>query len=464
MFYNFIIFDNKLPLYTLYNFNYEQYNIDYNLNYECKYDIFTHFWNKQYFTYDKPYVINEEFKKYFLEINDIIIDYINSYGFIHNFFLSKTNLSTYIKEKDLIIKQFNIINYKNKEYRRLQNFYNDYGIYCKYNFDFEKYSNDFNIYGSKLLLFSDFIIRNNYLKNENYKNNYNYICDIFKKYFIITDKNILTKYIINYGVMSVLNNINNNFYNIDFEKYNNLSIKEAKDHYLKYGQFELLNISFKLNLYEVNNLEGFFYNYDDKYLYVFNIDPNLKKLELKNHKIYITANYKYFNNNQYILKKFKCLIIDIEKNEDYNIIKAKYDFTLNDIKSLENNIFIEDNLFDINIIENIKNITNCLELKYFINSDIYNNLYDKDYIILEKDDYNELYKMIYENDKLKKYIKENFNKELNYPSYPIEYRLYKTGYKGMYWHQDKEILNKKYLECILVLHNDSNSHFTPLKI
>jgi hypothetical protein len=119
--------------------------------------------------------------------------------------------------------------------------------------------------------------------------------------------------------------------------------------------------------------------------------------------------------------------------------------------TLNNEIYILEDIFDIEYIEKIVNPIHLIE---------YN---DKFYSILKKEDYQELYKIIYENNKLKKYIKEKFNKELNYPSYPIEYRLYKKGCKGMNWHQDKSILNKKYLECILVLHNDSNSHFTYYK-
>jgi hypothetical protein len=120
-----------------------------------------------------------------------------------------------------------------------------------------------------------------------------------------------------------------------------------------------------------------------------------------------------------------------------------YFFTLN------NDIYILENIFNI---DNIQKILNDNYLKY----DEYN---DKYFYILHKDENQELYKIIYENNKLKNFIKKNFNKKLNYPSFPIEYRLYKKGSKGMNWHQDKKILNKKYLECILVLHNNTNSYF-----
>ena len=64
---------------------------------------------------------------------------------------------------------------------------------------------------------------------------------------------------------------------------------------------------------------------------------------------------------------------------------------------------------------------------------------------------------------LKKYIQEHFQKELTYPSKPIEYRIYKNSSQSMGWHQDIQYLNHPYLECIFILDNSSYCNFYYIK-
>ena len=72
------------------------------------------------------------------------------------------NLNTYIPYNILVEHQFETIYYTNEQVRRIQDYYfNDQSnnIYSKYNFNFDLYSEDFKVYGNKLLIFTDFISR-----------------------------------------------------------------------------------------------------------------------------------------------------------------------------------------------------------------------------------------------------------------------------------------------------------------
>ena len=114
VFYNFIQFDvsTKLPIYTVFNFNYEKYALDYHIESASKYDIFTDFWNRIGFDYSKLYVVPPEYTQYFFAITQEMIDYVNYYGFFHNGFLSLIVPPTYISYMELEKKQFDMIPYK----------------------------------------------------------------------------------------------------------------------------------------------------------------------------------------------------------------------------------------------------------------------------------------------------------------------------------------------------------------
>ena len=65
----------------------------------------------------------------------------------------------YIPDEKFIENQFDLIYYSDDEIRRLQDFIDIENKYTKYNFNFIKYVNEFNIWGNYLAVFTDFLIR-----------------------------------------------------------------------------------------------------------------------------------------------------------------------------------------------------------------------------------------------------------------------------------------------------------------
>ena len=246
-FYNFVQFDleTKKPIYCLFNFNYEQYAIDYNLPYTEKYDIFTDFWERAGFLYTEPIVVSDEYLKYFSEITQQMIDYLNKYGFFHQGYLANIIPETYVRYYFLARAQFDMVEYTDNEARRLQDYYYEDTefYYCKYSFDFEKFSNDFKVWGSRLLVICDFIIRNLALSGVVYYSSSYGLYSEFRKYFILENQISLREYMVPYSVNSVLDNTYKCLNHIDFVKYpivNNLPITdpvEAHEEYLREGQF-----------------------------------------------------------------------------------------------------------------------------------------------------------------------------------------------------------------------------------
>jgi hypothetical protein len=335
IFYNFIQFDqnNKLPIYTLFNFNFNKYKLDFNITSDSKYTIFTHFWSNNDFDYSKPYIVRSDFTSYFLPIEQKMIDYVNNYGFLHNNYFSKTNNINYIDYDTLLIQQFDLNYYNNNQIRKLQDFYYETNehLYTKYNFDFDKYSNDFNIYGSNLLLFTDFILRNCQLTNNSDTNTYG-LYEPFKKYFILSNKNLLKNYLLDYSVTSVLNYSNHNLNNIDFIK-SNLNI----DDYLINDQFKQLPIYFinKNNDYTTiakqsscsfitknSYSSGFLYDHEDGNLYIVSTYHGVVD---DIDEFYIWASFQYNDPNNYnnisITAQFRIIGIDIRSD----IVIAIYD-------------------------------------------------------------------------------------------------------------------------------------------
>ena len=339
IFYNFIQCDqnSKLPIYTLFNFDYNKYKNDYNILSDSKYTIFSEFWNNNFFDYKKPFVVRSDLTSYFFNIEQKIIDYINNYGFLHNNFFSKAKISTYIDNETLLKQQFDLNYYNNNQIRKLQDFYyeDDNNLYTKYNFDFIKYSNDFNIYGSNLLLFTDFISRNIQIINNS--NNHTYgLYEDFKKYFILSNKSLLKKYLLDYSVTSVLNYSSHNLNNINFIK-SNLNI----DNYLINEQFKQIPIYFidKNNDYssigkqsccsfitKSNYSSGFLYDHEDGNLYVVSTYHNvLDDID----EFYIWASFHYDDPNSYmsISTTAQFRIMGIDKRSD--IVIGIYDPNLN---------------------------------------------------------------------------------------------------------------------------------------
>ena len=270
-YFNFIQFNptSKLPIYSRYNFDFTKYKTDKNLtdgtpigsNYSIdsefgKWWIFDQFWTEAGFAYDKKNIVPANLTQYFTSITQPMIDYIVSYAFSAHFgYLANIPADTLLPDRYLVGNQFNLVPIAENQIRKLQDYYYDDStkIYCKYNFDFNKYSNDFGIYGHKLLIFTHFVISCTMLSGVISGSATYGLPDIFEKYFIVTNTKNLTDYLSTYGVSSVFDNSYKNLENIDFVKYlalnsdipQNLSLNDVRNHYLYWGQFEMRNIGFK---------------------------------------------------------------------------------------------------------------------------------------------------------------------------------------------------------------------------
>jgi len=121
---------------------------------------------------------------------------------------------------------------------------------------------------------------------------------------------------------------------------------------------------------------------------------------------------------------------------------------------LDNFIIIKNNFLEKNDF-----IELCQQLDDIKDEFTENN--EKIYILLDRNNskYDKIYNIIY-NKYLSQIIKDHFNIiPPSKPSYDIEYRIYKKNKKSMGWHQDYNVIKKKYLECIFVIENNTNSFF-----
>ncbi len=126
---------------------------------------------------------------------------------------------------------------------------------------------------------------------------------------------------------------------------------------------------------------------------------------------------------------------------------------------LENYIYIKSNLLEeVDIRELNKELKNIQE----DNNEEFKHEDYKKYLLLDSTKHKKIYDIIYKNEFLKNKIKKDFNIELQYPKYPIEYRIYKDDIELIPWHQDKKLMNN-YLECIYIIKNNSDSYFQYIK-
>ena len=396
-FYYFVQFDTttKKPIYSTYNFNYEQYNLDFNLGL-TSYDyfgIFTDFWNREGFTALKPIVVSPEFEKYFSPITDEMIDYLNKYGLFHANFLARiTNPGELNYEFLAIFNQFVMEPLTETQYRRIQDYFYEQPdmIYSKYNFDFEQFSTDFQVYGSNLLILTDFINRNVELSGViTFERNYG-LYEGFKKYFISQDRKSLMNYMATYGVCSVSGFVYRNFFNIDFEMYSlendlNLTPEEAKEQYVRYGQFEFRTVPF------IQQVQNSIINAKTSCAFV-NTDCCFGSGFLysngKDGKTYLVSTYHLLNDNEdqfYIYASLQkkdinnyltsisttamFRVIGIDRRSD--IIVALFDETLP--FNVSNNIDITlYTTFEISSNINVKNDDTVYVIGCLGNNDIYN--------------------------------------------------------------------------------------------
>jgi hypothetical protein len=267
--YFFAVYDqvsNQL-LYTKYNFIFENYKKDFlpSIDITDKSSIFHDFLIRNESSLDKPFSLKENLIKYFSPITDEIINYFNIYGYCFNpNYMTVDWPSTYISVDQLIKDQFDMILYTDDQIRRVQDYIliDNKNVYSKYNFDFTTYSNDWHVWGNKLVIFTDFTARCVYLNNiivQAY--GYGFPPTNFQKYFIQEPN--LKLYLNNYSVSSVYKNVDKSYYSIDFIKYGMLNtdlntlnndIALLKNHYLQYGQFEKRVVPFINNSIPINDI------------------------------------------------------------------------------------------------------------------------------------------------------------------------------------------------------------------
>tara|TARA_B100000524_G_C23652141_1_gene370497 strand:- start:606 stop:1244 length:639 start_codon:yes stop_codon:yes gene_type:complete len=121
-----------------------------------------------------------------------------------------------------------------------------------------------------------------------------------------------------------------------------------------------------------------------------------------------------------------------------------------------NSLWIEENFFSEKEFNDILKYCSNLNFKEDIRS---NNRLT---LCLNPNVHKSLYKMIYSNNKLIKFINKikNSNHYIKHnPSYPIEYRKYFTGSNGMGWHMDTSLFEPDCFEIVLTLTNTSDSRF-----
>ena len=122
--------------------------------------------------------------------------------------------------------------------------------------------------------------------------------------------------------------------------------------------------------------------------------------------------------------------------------------------NLNNELIILNNFYKINKFSRIKELLNNIQLKKDI------RVSSRESLCLFKNDYQELYDLIYNDENLKKLIKNYFNKNfINNPDFPIEYRNYPNGSFGMNWHYDLSMFSPDCLEAVLTIDNNSDSKF-----
>ena len=261
----FSVFDpiTQKLLYSKYNFNFENYKTDKNLQTSDKNELFHNFLLENETDLWRPFSVKEELKKYFLPITLEIQDYFDDINFLpwdFNF----NSRPTYVKFNTIMINEFNLYYYDYfDELANICEFLirdDDNIIYSKYNFNFEEFSHDFNVYGSKISIFTNLLIRLIYLSDNAIGFiGFNKIPDLFKYYFYtdVTSQNSLEKYLEEFSVFSCFNNIERSPTKINYTHYTEL-IKtnyniilnneiEAKKYFLKYGQFQQDSIKFVIS-------------------------------------------------------------------------------------------------------------------------------------------------------------------------------------------------------------------------
>jgi hypothetical protein len=253
--------DTKKLLYSKYNFNYAQYATDFSLSYENthvkKRLLFFDFLKRNASDLRYAFTVKEELKQYFntddSEYMNQMQQYFDNYGYVLWDF-NYISVGTFVNFTTILENEFSFINYdyETQISSILEFMYYDEldNIYTRYNFNFDAYSQGLNVFGSKLCIFSDFLLRMKFLSgNAGSFIGYNNIPENFRQYFDKSNNVGLRKYLSDYGIFSPYRNIKKNPSNINYEEYIKIindkyaplnidSDVDAKIYFYKYGQFQ----------------------------------------------------------------------------------------------------------------------------------------------------------------------------------------------------------------------------------
>jgi hypothetical protein len=166
--YGFSVYDSDHKLaYTKYNFIFDLYISDYSTELppsSTKSEVFYHFLINNNTDLNYAFSLRDDLKKYFFPINEAIINYHEHYGYSASLnYMQSVNPIGAVSSDVIFKNQFELIPYSDDSVRRLQDYiyYDNFSIfYTKYNFDFDTYKTDLNVWGnSKLSIFTDFVLR-----------------------------------------------------------------------------------------------------------------------------------------------------------------------------------------------------------------------------------------------------------------------------------------------------------------
>jgi len=246
----FSVYVDGVLTYTKYNFDFQTYKSDNSLTSNDKGEVFKHFLNLNGIDWTQPTVVKNELKKYFTPITNDIKNYFNKYGWIfHDNYTQRKKPLGSVSFNDICTEQFRLKDYTDQQFRKVQDYFftddsNNY--YTKYNFNFSQYQSDFKVVGTKLEVFTNFVIRCLKLSGTEINSSGYGLYEPFTIYFNI-DNNTIIDYTKNYGIHSDYENVRRNVNNIDFSGYINANgdlkdlgytIPQAKEHYASFGQFE----------------------------------------------------------------------------------------------------------------------------------------------------------------------------------------------------------------------------------
>jgi hypothetical protein len=255
-FYLFSVYDSssKKLLYSKYNFNFVSYSNDRNYNGLTKNLVFYNFLIENQTDFWKPFTVLPQLQQYFLPITTAIQNYFDDYNF--TFYGENFNaLTTYVNVYTLMFYEFDLAYYD--FFTQIPNLCEflertpDNKIISKYNFNFDLYSSDYNVYGSKLAIFYNFMTRIKFLCDNipgfvGFLN----IPSKFFNYFYLDDtsQTELQLFLDNYSIFSCFPNVERCLDKINLSAYRTL-IKnkynitltndvETKKYFIKFGQFQ----------------------------------------------------------------------------------------------------------------------------------------------------------------------------------------------------------------------------------